>query len=196
METEKKYLTFFHNSDHQYDDYFNRELFRPRLREENRAEDLRPVFYWFSDSWHSTFPGSRDRFFYLFVKNPKESNIQLRSRHEGHDFHGLYSDYLVYLEERKTKDLSKLYGQRDHNHYCEPSILMSFSDVTPDLMAKYDEEKDIYVILRPESHRFQTFDLFDENKVPIPFNKIKEIASVVPNINFSHPFIEHPLIDG
>jgi len=34
----------------------------------------------------------------------KESNIQLRSRHEGHDFHGLYSDYLVYLEERKTKD--------------------------------------------------------------------------------------------
>src|SRR5438105_1247988 len=114
----KTALTFFHNSQYNYQEIPS--LFKPRLREENKRENLRPVFYWFNDHWHSNFPSMREKYFYLFVKNPKEDNIQFRSRHEGNDFNGLYAHYDEYLKERSKKDLAELYHTGKWSEYSEP----------------------------------------------------------------------------
>ncbi len=188
------YITFFHNSDYDYEAF--PALFKPMQRRENRKKPTRPVFYWFSNSWHSNFPNIRNKYFYLFVKNPKLDNFKLRSRHSGLDFNGLYSFYEKYLEKRKLLDLEKLYKDFKGGYY-EPSILMSFSEVVPDLVVTFPNDKDTRgIILKPKKLEGEKIDLLTKNYRPLNFIDIPEIVSAVPKIKRSYPFIQPKKIDG
>jgi len=173
-----KYLTFFHNC------YDYTPVIIPR-------ETDRPVFYWFGDSYHNHIPNYKykDKYFYLFVQNPKERGVSFRSRHEGYDFHGLYAHYVEYLKER-----NKLRSQ-GLDWYCEPAIIMSFSAVKPDLIAAYHEPEKIYYIVDPVAYRGVRFNLVDNNGFPILFTQIKELTSVLPHLPDSYPFTKPPLIE-
>lgn len=171
----REYIVFFHHSDEHI------EVFNPRdpALLEHRGD--RPLFYWFSDRYHSLYGNnSREGYFYLFFKHPPTDNIEIRARHEGLGFDSLYRAYL----EHKNGDAS------------EPGILMSFSKITPDLVLKYNEKLDAHIIVNPKSHKGQVIRLFDDNNKPIPFNQIREIIQAVPQLKNSHPFIEPGVENG
>ena len=178
-----RYLFFFHNSD----EYVL--LFRAQGKPENKEKLVRPTFYWFSDSYHSHIPNYRYKYFYLFVKNPRLENILFESGRDGYDFHTMFAHYLEFLKERNKKGLYDKYTY-------EPSILMSFSDIIPDLIARYDKATGYHTIDRPLTHQGVKFRLFDDNGIPRAFNAIEEIVSAVPHINNSLPFVETERVDG
>lgn len=178
-------IFFFHNTDHYH------EVFTLKTAAAHRGpRDDRPTFYWFSDSYHSHFP-AMDKYIYLFVKNPKEDNIQFRPRHLEPSFDAMYKDYLNFLAEKEKPS-----SERNSQEFCEPPILMSYSDIVPDLIALYDEENTAHIIIKPEKYKGLVFRLFDEREVPIPFNQIKTIVKVLPKIKESFPFISPKKIDG
>lgn len=195
------YVTFFHNSDYHWKK--TPTLFQPLLREENKVKPIRPVFYWFNDMFHDHLP-HLDKYFYLFVKNPKKDKIYLRARHEGYDFNGLCKhQYDYYYKERAGKDLGSYYKNPGvKGNYYQPSVIMSFSNKDPDLVIKFaeDEKKCKYekygTVLYPESHKGTVIYLFDENYYPIKFTDIPEIVNIVPKINFSYPFLTPKKVNG
>ncbi|MAF14033.1 MAG: hypothetical protein CMI53_04040 [Parcubacteria group bacterium] len=165
------YITFFHNSG-EYREFFSSK------------ENDRPCFYWFGDSYHCHLGwDNRDDYFYLFVKNPKEDKIPFRARYDELDFSGLYKNFLDYKIARE--EIYK--GQK---FYAEPSILMSFARVEPDIISKYLKESQEYEILKPGSHKGLKFKVSDEDGRLIPFNQIEVILDIVPQIKNSYPFIE------
>lgn len=188
-ETPTTYLTFFHNSEHCYED--RPSLFKPMLREENKGDDemfKRPVFYWFNDSWHSNMPESREKYLYFFVKNPKKENISLRNRCGSGDFDSLYQNYVSFKNELLSRNLLDIY--KNGNGYIEPPILMSFSDIEPDLVLMFANGKDRQgVVVKPEQYKGTVITFFDDNFVPIPFINIPEIVEIVPKIKQSFPFV-------
>lgn len=189
----KKNIVFFHNSDRHWKK--DKSLFKPRLRDGNLKKDTRPVFYWFSDIWFSHWPRTRDKYFYLFVKNPKKNEIELRSRSGSFDFDALLSEYVEYLQERKQKDLIDLHFNPDpkppYKGYHEPPILMSFSEVVPDLVVHFSNERDkCGEIISSEPHKGRSICLFDKTGFPIKFTDIEEVVDIVPRIKNSYPFIQ------
>lgn len=187
----RNYLTFFHNSDFNYEEVPS--LFKPRLRDDNKLENIRPAFYWFNDFWHSNFPNWRNRYFYLFIKNPQLDGIEFRSRHPGSDFNGLYAHYVDYLKERDEKHLGYMYGPPNSGEggYYEPSILMSYDDIIPDLMVNFSEESDrCGLIIKPEIYKGTEICFFKEDYTPIKFIEIPKLVEMVPNIKNSLPFIK------
>lgn len=162
-------ITFFHNSE----DYI--EVFNPK-------SDNRPTFYWFSDRYHSHIGVNvKHRYFYLFVKNPKQDNIELRTRGEELDFNGLWEYYLEYKVER-----DKLYNQGIYDKYIEPPIIMSFSSITPDLVAEYDEVRDLFTIIKPDKYKGRELKF----QKALDFVNIKLTTEILPQINKSLPFID------
>jgi len=139
-------------------------------------EDTRPTFYWFNDRFFHIFQDPD--YFMLFVKNPKLDKIKFRARHEGLDFNGLYEHYEVY----KSGKIS------------EPSILMSFSDIVPSLIAK--KIGDCYKIIKPEEFKDKIFSLRDEKGNAIKFTEINLIKEIIPKIANAHPFIEPKKKEG
>src|SRR3989304_4031624 len=125
----KQFLSFFHNSDEYFEEFTSKDKDRP-------------TFYWFGDRVfnHLNPPVNCYPYFCLFVKNPKEDNIEFRARHEdGLGFHSLYLGYLDYLKYRD--DPSKIdTGGNYEAEWAEPAILMSFSRIVPDLIGKWDSE--------------------------------------------------------
>lgn len=180
-------LCFFHCSD----DYI--KIFDPRFGLVNGGANppVRPLFYWFSDYWYSNYtfnqtnPSKREKYFYLFIKNPKKDRIELRARHQGLGFDGLYKHFLDYQKLRDTI-------------YPEPSILMSFTVIKPELIAKYNEKLDKYTVYYPKKLFLKpiSFSLFSEDQKPIQFNKIPELVKLFPEINNSLPFIEPQMMDN
>ncbi len=177
MNKQRKYLTFFHNSDNYI------LLFRAQGKPENKDSLVRPSFFWFNDSWFTHNVGGMEKYFYLFVQNPKEKDISFRSRHEGSGFHGLYSHYVDYLKERDVL-------------YVEPSILVSFSDIIPDIIAEYNKATGYHIIDRPLTHQGVKFKLLDDNGAPRTFTEIPEIVSILPKVNNALPFVEPDLTNG
>jgi len=164
------YITFFHNSSEYREEFSSKE-------------PSRPCFYWFGDSYHCHLGWNvRDDYFYLFVKNPKRDKIFFRSRSKDLGFNGLYSNFLEYRAERK-----KIYSGQEK--YTEPSILMSFSKIRPNIIAKYIKDAKEFEIIKPESYRGTKFSVNDENARLIPFNEIKEVVNIVPEIKNSYPFV-------
>jgi len=191
----KVYITFFHNS--QYNYFQVPSLFQPKLREDNKLKNLRPAFYWFNDRWHSHLPKYREKYFYLFVKNPREDNIRFRSRHIEPDFNGLYAHYAEYLKERSQKNLSDLFKNGNHKEYCEPSILMSFSDIEPDLVLSIKHYTDrCGRVVKPKEYQGMRVCLFDKEFFPIKFINIPEIVKIIPKIKESYPFLSPETKDG
>lgn len=179
LEPNPKYLCFFHNSDNLIEEFNPRD---PVLQRGNY-----PSFYWFSDSFFDYLSMTPGKYFYLFLKNPILDNLELRARHEGLEFHGLYFDYLGH---KITRD--KLYAEGKlpkPGCYTEPSIIMSFSVIKPDLIAEYSETTKLHTILKPESVQGTTFSLFDERGIPVPFNKIQGFPELFPQLARSFPFI-------
>jgi len=178
-----KYITFFHNSD----EY--REAFTHR-------DKGRPCFYWFSDSWFCHI-GFRD-YFYLFVKNPKTDSIKFETGWRDGGLNGLNDRYLSFLEKRDA-----IYNKTSSLKYAEPPILSSFSRIEPDIIAKYKESIDKFIIIKPQQYRGISLPLFknkipqridrifDSDYMPNKFIAIEEILTVVPNIKDSYPFIGH-----
>ncbi|NLH35660.1 MAG: hypothetical protein GX453_06520 [Lactococcus chungangensis] len=165
----KQYIAFFHNSD----DYF--EKFSSK-------DEKRPCFYWFSDSYFSHI--GIYKYFYLFVKNPQKDNIEFNARAESDDFNGLYQSYLYFLKEREAV-------RQNGKGYAEPSILVSFSNIEPDLIAEYKDDK--FIILKPYFLKNRELNLLGEEKSfnkTVPFIEIPEIVEAAPNIKNSLPFIE------
>ena len=175
----KKYITFFHNSD-SYRKYFT-----------HRDKD-RHCFYWFSDSYFNHC--GLYKYFCLFVKNPKDDNIEFISRHGDCSFDGLYRNYLEFLNERE-----EIY-KKGKGGYAEPSILASFSRIEPDIIAENNGKT--YIIIKPKDYKGEELKLFasrlprDINDVfpadnrPVKFTEIKEVVDIVPNILNSYPFIK------
>lgn len=178
-----EYISFFHNSD----EY--REVFSDR-------EMNRPTFYWYSDSFHSHVGyKEKDKYFYLFVKNPRADGITLRSRHEELDFNALHSHYVWFKKECLNNPRNGEY------FYREPSILMSFSTLIPDLIARYDEDSNEYYIIKPIEQKGVRFKLYDDKFKKeyvigdgIPFIKIPEIITVVPKILEALPNINPDIL--
>lgn len=192
------YLTFFHNSLHHWKT--KPSLFKPMLRGENLIKPSRPAFYWFNDKFHSNF-SSVEHYFYLFVKNPKKDKIAFRPRHVGLDFNGLcVNQYDQYQEERKAKDISKYFLNHDYKNYSEPSIIMSFDEIEPDIVIEFADkpikDEKYGTIIFPDSHKGLKISLFDQNCYPIKFTNIPEIVDIVPKINFSYPFLIPDKVDG
>lgn len=174
-----KYITFFHNSD-EYRDFFSHNFLK------------RPTFYWYSDSFHShTGCIEKEKYFYLFVKDPIADGIALRSRNEGLDFNGLHSHYNDFKKECLKNPKNGEY------FYKEPSILMSFSTFEPDLIAEYDNNDNTYCIIKPIQQKGQKFKLYDDKFKEkyvigegVPFIDIPEIITAVPKILEALPNIE------
>jgi len=165
----------------------------------NREKDTRPVFYWFCDIWHSNLPDFRSKYFYLFVKNPKDDNIKLRARHEGLDFHGLYTWYEKYLKKRNEKKFNMLFHSSKGNwgNYCEPSILMSFSNTEPDFVLHFEKEHNRFgLMVKPKEYQGTKIYLFNKNFYPIKFTDIPEIIGIIPKIKMSYPFLTPKLVNG
>ena len=182
-------LTFFHNSD--------------EYREEFTSQDNnRPSFYWFNDRYHNhlSLDSRCWKYFYLFVKDSSKDSIAFRSRHEDYGFHSLYEHYQDYLKER-----ANLYTKGIFNSIAyEPSILMSFSKIIPDLILEFPYENEPYgIILKPKKYVGKKVYLFDssksilsKNQMPISFIDIPEIVEIVPDIINSHPFIKPERLNG
>lgn len=102
----------------------------------------------------------------------------------------MYTHYLEYLEDRTNKNLKKLYGNSDWNEYIEPAIIMSFSNIEPDLVVKFSSPKDrCGVIIKPNSYKGLKICFFETDYSPIKFINIPEIVRVIPLIKQSYPFI-------
>ncbi len=133
-------ITFFHNSD--------------ELRSEFSHKDSnRPCFYWFADRFHShTGYLKKDKYFYMFVKDPIKESITLIPRNnEDHSFHALYNDFLFFKH------------NTDYQEYLEPPILMSYDRIVPDLIAEYSEETNEYKIVKPDIFKHMRFKLYDDS---------------------------------
>lgn len=193
--TMNPYLTFFHNSRFNWKE--TPALFRPLLREENKKELLRPTFYWFNDMYHHYQPWI-EPYFYLFVKNTKQDRIHFKSRHENQDFNSLcVHQFDEYLKERVGKKLGEYFEKNNLEEYSEPSIILSFDNIEPDLVIKFSGERDKYgAVIKPDTHKGMKIYLFDENHYPIKFTAIPEIIDIVPKINYSYPFITPNKMDG
>ncbi len=176
------YITFFHHSE--------------EYREEFTHKDpIRPCFYWFSDRFHShcgQYP-----YFYLFVKNPITSNIAMRVRSgENLDFHDLYTHFLDY------RDVGIPKVAKGDIQYAEPPIIMSFSKIVPDLIAKYHEDTDDYEIIKPVAcstirFRFnESSSKFQSSALGIPFTKISELTHALSVLKVSLPFEDPEYIGG
>jgi len=163
------HITFIHNSDEL------RSVF-------SHKDEGRPCFYWFTDRYHShTGFKLKDKFFYLFVKNPISDAISFRPRNnEDRSFHALYEDFLFYMH------------NTEYEGYLEPPILMSFSTIFPDLIARYLQDLNEYEIIEPISHRGERFRLFDDMYKEvwakgIPFVEIPLLNEVIPTLQNSIP---------
>lgn len=155
-------LVFFHNSEEYREEFTSKE-------------PDRPSFYWFSDKYFSHWPKNyRHKYFYLFVKNPKRDNIQLRARHDGLDFNALWLAYLNYQQ------------QLIKYEHVEPPIIMSFSKIIPDLIAEYQEDTKQLVIIKPSAYKGQSLNSIYER---IRFANIPLIREIVPGIVNSLPFV-------
>lgn len=177
------YITFFHNSE------IYTEVFNPK-------EDGRPTFYWFGNQYHNHYNITNhkyDKYFYLFVKNPKADGIELRARHKGYDFNGLYDHFLSYKKERAKQYAKGIYDWLSP----EPGILMSFGAIIPNLIAKFDDDTTkTCTVIKPAQYKGVRFALFDENNIPISFMEVPEICEMLPNIKSSYPFVEPKKING
>lgn len=169
------YITFFHNSDNYI------EKFTPK-------DEVRPSFYWFGDRYYNHYSiTTRFKYFYLFVKNPKKDGIELRERYEGLGFNSLYSRFLKYKKEREQNLQKGIYNWLSP----EPGIIMSFSVIVPDLIAKFDDDiAKTCTVIKPAQYEGVRFALFDKNNVPISFIDVPEICEILPNIISSYPFVE------
>lgn len=180
------YLTFFHNSD----TYL--EVFRPGVRDSPYEGYDRPTFYWCSDVYHNHMGENyRDRYFYLFVKNPRKDNVEFRSRHEGGGFHGLYTHFCGYRRVREER-----YGGRFFLGN-EPAILKSYSVIVPDLIAEWDGQCErSLTVLDPARAKGQRFVLLDGEGKLIPFTRVQELVLLLPALADSHPFVQPELHNG
>lgn len=171
------YLTFFHCSDIYLEQFSSRE-------------PGRPTFFWYSDVFHThNLPRKTNwyKFFNLFVKNPRKDNIALRARHDIGDFHSLHQHFVNYDNER----IAKLTDWMTGKEYIEPGIIMSYSSITPDLTAEFENDTSPFcVVVKPDKYKGLRIRLMDDNRVPIHFLKIPELIEIVPPIVQSHPFIE------
>ena len=175
----KKYLSFFHNSEEYLEEFTSKE------------QD-RPCFYWFGDRYFNHVnPKIGFDYFNLFVKNPKEDDIALRARHEeGLGFHSLYQSYLDYLKYRDDPSQIDTGGNYEAE-WAEPAILMSFSKIAPDLIAKWDSDNsETFTIIKPDKWKGLKVTAWDKERVPRRFIEIPEIVEIVPKIKQAFPIIE------
>ncbi len=180
METMTK-LLLFHNSD------FIRQSFTPN-------DQTRPIFYWYSDRFAS-HDGTTE-YLHLFLVDPIDDNVQLRSRSSTQDFDGLHRQYLHY------KDFKE--GRYPELMYDEPGIAMSFSTLIPDLILQTHSRDDqkpsflqqTYEIVYPTKHAtkdsyinlfYSPYDKLYDDK-PIRFSEIPEIVAALPDIENTLPF--------
>jgi len=183
-----KYITFFHNSD-------------TYLEEFTHPHNKNICFYWFSDSYYSHCGGYE--YFCLFVKNPKYDNIRLQARPHGPGFHDLYKRYKEFSEERDA-----IFKRTSTRLSTEPPFLASYDKVRPDLIAKRDESRGEFIIIKPLNYKDKELKLSKGNKLPykvhdefkdefrpIKFTEITEITEIVPHIKQSYPFIE-PFVEN
>ncbi len=172
--TNNMYISFFHRSDSYIEEF-------------NPKDDVKPSFYWFGDLCYDHISTTyRDKYFYLFVKNPKKDGIAVRARHEGLGFNSLYSHYLKY---KKGRDQNLQKGINSLSP--EPAILMSFSKITPDLILEFeDNHANSAVVIKPEGYKGLKITLFDNNNMPIRFTDVPEIVQILPKIRHSLPFVE------
>jgi len=181
-QSDEKYLAFFHHSEE-----CSKEL--------APWDSKRPVFYWFSDRIFHHFAMDIENYlpyFYLFVKNPRRDNIEVRARSSDIGFNGLYRNYFMYR-----------WGS-DGRKCAEPGILLSFSRIKPNLIVKFDSKtSNSCTIIKPDSHAGRKINLYknnpphsDKRRSPIPFVSIPEIVEIAPNIKDSYPIIEPEKRDG
>lgn len=166
-------LFLFHNSEELY------ETLSP-------SDPKRPLFYWYSDRFCShVWP---QKYLYIFVINPKEQKIELRSRTDDKGFNELHKAFLDYKNfcEGNTPDIN----------YAEAGIAMSFNIMRPTMILKAvdymqgENLRDIcYKIIFPEKLvNKQSITLFDNTDNPIPFIDIPEMTQSIPNLNTCLPF--------
>lgn len=145
------------------------------------VSEKRPVFYWFSDCYHSHIYGDTPgtNYIYFFLLKPEVTKAKLFTRHGKGDFKSMWSDYQHYLDERKVKE------ELDTKAYIEPGIVMSFSELVPDVICKFidgftvaahsvADKKNAYFSLVHEG-KFRRFD-----EIPELVNLLPEIARAVP----------------
>lgn len=181
-------LVLLHNSD--------------RLFTSHKPPDTkRPFFYWYSDRFVS-FQGTQ-KYLYIFVIDPLEDDIRLRSRTNSKDFDGLHKDFLHYKAWIDgNHDETCWCGTKDIQ-YAESGIAMTFSEMKPTitLMNRYygsNREEwmatDFEIIEPAIPFTRRKIKLFKEpyddmyKTQPIKFNEIPEIVSLIPDINECLPF--------
>ncbi len=191
------YITFFHNSDFNYEDkptLFNLELRRLSSKQKGNFN-----FYWFNDRYYhhtSWIP----KYFYLFIKNPKNDGVILHSRPStdgfNHSFSHLVNKHFV---ERVGKDLGAPFRPSitKGTECVGPSSFVSMSNIEPDVVVMHEGEHNINgIIVKPDTHKGMKISLFDEYYNPLKFTEIPAITEIVPQIFYSYPFIVPKMIDG
>lgn len=176
-------ICFMHVS-HEYREYFTHK--HPEY----------PSFYWFTDRFYDhlcsgklCIDGSPGwKYFYFFIKNPKEDNIKFRSRHGNHGFDGLYKRYLSY--KNYLSEVGKKSGQYD----SEPGMLNSYSLIKPNLIAEFNEDIKDFMVVYPKKFRFLRLFIFDKNNVSKPFLETR-LPELFPEIKSALPITKPTIKD-
>lgn len=181
-------LLLIHNSDNLFETH--------RVREGSE----RPVFYWYTDRFVS-FQGTQ-KYLYIFLVDPIEDSVELRSRSHDQGFNGLHKDFLHYKAWIEGRHDEECWCISRNLSYAESGIAMTFSDIKPvaTLMNRYygssREEwmaTDFEIIspVKPFSKRvIKLFNKpYDElhQWEPTPFADIPELVDLIPELKDAYP---------
>jgi hypothetical protein len=138
----------------------------------------RPVFYWFSDCYHSHIYGDSAGadYMYFFIVNPIKNSEKLFTRHGNGDFASMWADYSQYLETRKESEKQGI------RKYLEPAIVYSFSELQPAVVGKFMDGFKLWA-------KKATFSLIENGKFR-RFDEIPELVDLLPEITSAVPIVE------
>lgn len=147
------------------------------------ASEKRPVFYWFNDCYHSHIYGDTPgaNYIYFFLLKPRATTAKLFTRHGKGNFKSMWSDYQHYLDERKIKE------ELGTKAYIEPGIVMSFSELVPDVICKFIDGFTV-AAHSVAANKSVYFSLFHEGRFR-RFNEIPELVDLLPDITNSVPIV-------
>ena len=155
-------ILFFHTSA-EYREEFTHNL------------SVRPCFYWFGDRYHCHYGYSE--YFYIFLAKPKQENITFILRDmERRGFDNLYTHFLEYKKEVETID-----------RRTEPPIMMTFDRTEPIISLKLISDFK-YEVIKPVEFKGRVIN-FGDKETKIPFNQIRELFEMVPEILTSVPIV-------
>lgn len=145
----------------------------------------RPKFYWFNDRYHSHIYGNSPGadYMYFFLVQPGNTAAKLFTRHGEGDFKSMWSDYARYLMAREANENNGV------DEYLEPGIVLSFSELVPDLVCKFEGSFAVTAKTMDGSKK-ATFSLLDNGKFR-RFDQIPELSYLLPGLLQAAP-LTHP----